>query len=97
MSVPMRPSDPAYFMLENGRREKAAGGERKWRSTPVVYDPDCYICTDEEFELMGLPLCRKCPMCVAAKRGDGHIPADDDTCDECGFNEGWHDRLRYIV
>ena len=48
-------------------------------STPVVYSPTCYICRDPEFAQMGLPLCRKCPQC------GGHVPADDDICDDCGF------------
>lgn len=51
------------------------------KSTPVVYSPDCYICNDPEYARMNLPLCRKCPRC------GGHIPADDDTCDDCGLDE----------
>lgn len=50
-------------------------------STPIIHSPDCYICTDPEYARMGLPLCRKCPRC------GGHIPADDETCDDCGLNE----------
>ena len=48
---------------------------------PVVYSPDCYICNDPEYAQMGLPLCRECPRC------SGHIPADDETCDNCGLNK----------
>jgi hypothetical protein len=84
VSIPLKTDDPAYWMLERGRREETEGKPREWRSTPVVHDPECYICTDKEFELMGLPLCRKCPVCIAAGRGDGHIPADDDICTTCG-------------
>lgn len=47
-------------------------------STPVVHQAGCYICEDPEFAAMGLPLCMRCPRC------GGHVPADDDTCDECG-------------
>lgn len=86
MSIPLKRDDPAYWMLERGRAEEARGDDRKWRSTPEVYDPSCYICTDKEFELMGLPLCTKCPSCVANGRGDGHVAADDTVCDVCGFD-----------
>lgn len=51
-----------------------------------VFDPDCYICKDPEFELLGLPLCRYCPVC-AMKGSPGHIPADDTRCSVCGFDE----------
>jgi hypothetical protein len=84
MSVPLRrpgtrgpddPGDPAYWMLERGMRDES------WRSKPVVFKEGCYICEDPEFALMGLPLCRKCPQC------EGHIPADDMVCDDCGYEE----------
>ena len=52
MSVKMKPSDPAYWMLFDGVT-----------STPVVHKPGCYICEDPEFAQMGLPLCRECPYC----------------------------------
>lgn len=91
MSRPLDKDDPAYWMLERGRAEEAMGGERKWRSEPVVHDPSCYICTDSEFELMGLPFCRKCPACLLAGRGLGHIPADDDVCSACGYEEPHRD------
>jgi hypothetical protein len=29
---------------------------------------------------MGLPLCFKCERC------NGHVPADDSVCDDCGFD-----------
>lgn len=70
MSVKMRPDDPCYWMLFDDVE-----------TTPVIYDPDCYICNDPEFARMGLPLCRKCPYC------GGHVPADDDVCTNCGGNE----------
>lgn len=66
----MKPDDPAYWMLSDGVT-----------TTPVVYSKDCYICNDDEYARMGLPLCRKCPKC------GGHIPADDSTCDGCGYDE----------
>jgi hypothetical protein len=71
-----RPSDPAYFLLADGHTTK-----------PVVHDPLCYICNDPEFAQMGLPLCRPCPHCREAGRGDGHVPADDTVCTECGHDE----------
>lgn len=74
MSVPMKKSDPAYWMLEEG-----LSGKRKIKK-PEVYSENCYICTDPEFALMGLPLCRKCPIC------GGHVAADDYMCDN-GHNE----------
>jgi hypothetical protein len=75
MSVPMRPDDPAAWMLYDDVT-----------STPVVFREGCYICEDDEFRRMGLPLCRKCPAC------GGHIPADDIGCDDCGQDveyEAW--------
>ena len=66
----MRPNDPAYSMLHDGIE-----------TIPVVYRRDCFICNDPEFAQMGLPLCRKCPVC------HGHIPADNCVCDDCGFDE----------
>lgn len=75
MSIPMKPDDPAYWMLHDA-----------FTSTPVVYEAGCYICEDPEFAQMGLPLCRECPECVAADRGKGHIPADDTICTVCEFD-----------
>jgi len=74
-STQMRTDDPAYFLL--------AGGHV---STPTVYREGCYICNDPEFAQMGLPLCRFCDACKT-----GHVPADDDICDDCGASgyEEW--------
>ena len=70
MPVPMRRDDPSYWMMLDD-----------FTTTPVVYRAGCYICEDAEFAQMGLPLCRKCPVC------DGHIPADDTICNDCGYDE----------
>lgn len=70
MSIKMKSNDPAYWMLFDGIE-----------TTPVVYSESCYICNDPEFARMGLPLCRKCPVC------GGHIAADDSRCDDCGLDE----------
>lgn len=64
-----RPDDPAQALLRNP----------DVYSTPTVYDADCYICNDPEFAQMGLPLCKPCPDC-----DDGHVPADDVECSNCG-------------
>lgn len=69
MSVKMKPSDPAYWLLEEG-----LSGKREIKK-PEVYSENCYICTDPEFALMGLPLCYACYKC------GGHVPADDSVCD----------------
>jgi len=70
----MKPGDPAYWMLNDG-----------FESTPVVHKQECYICNDPEYARMGLPLCRKCPLC------GGHIAADDKRCDDCGLDEqSWY-------
>lgn len=69
MSVPMRPDDPAYWMLFD---------EHTTTPDDSIYREDCYICTDPEFAQMGLPLCRSCPECKV-----GHIAADDTACDRC--------------
>jgi hypothetical protein len=54
-------------------------------TTPTIKRPGCYICDDPEFAQMGLPLCSVCPDC------NGHIPADDSVCDDCGGPEGLRD------
>lgn len=76
MSIPLPPDDPAQILKRDS-----------YFSTPVVYNDDCYICRDPEFSEMGLPLCRRCPVCQVAGLGDGHIPADDQICTVCGFDE----------
>lgn len=66
MSVPMKPSDPAYWMLLD-----------EFTTTPVesIYRDNCYICTDPEFAQMGMPLCYECIEC------SGHVAADDSVCE----------------
>jgi hypothetical protein len=76
-SVAANPSDPAFWMLFDGHQ-----------SMPVVHRDGCYICEDDEFAQMGLSLCRACPECVRAGRGLGHVPADDETCDDCDAQDG---------
>lgn len=66
-----RPDDPAYFLLDNAPT-----------TTQRVHRKRCYICEDREFARMGLPLCSPCCQCVA-KGKIGHIPADNDHCDDC--------------
>lgn len=73
MSAPMKPGDPAYWMLEQGLIDSS-----KRSTTDAPYRASCYICCDPEFSLMGLPLCYKCPAC------SGHVAADDTVCDDCG-------------
>lgn len=74
-STQMKPADPAYFLLTDN-----------YVSTPKVYREDCYICRDPEYAQMGLPLCTPCPECQKAGHGDGHIPADDEECDDCEYS-----------
>ena len=71
-----RRDDPAHMLLADN-----------YTSKPRVHRAGCYICADPEFAAMVLPLCRSCPSCREAGRGDGHIPADDQVCDECGYDE----------
>lgn len=72
----MKPSDPAYWMLKDGHT-----------STPTVHRDGCMICDDVEFAQMGLPLCKPCPQCTEkAGENAGHVPADDEECDDCGYN-----------
>lgn len=86
--VQMKPSDPAYFLLTDGHTTR-----------PQVYREGCYICEDPEFAAMGLPLCEPCPRCTDEYRVEnpaevqggiavhrGHIPADDPTCEDCGYD-----------
>jgi hypothetical protein len=44
-----------------------------------VHDAECYICNDPDYAAYGLPLCYPCPIC------GGHIAADDNVCDVCGW------------
>jgi hypothetical protein len=83
-TVPLKPSDPAYWMLEQGRNDPSK------RSKTDVFDKDCYICRDPEFAMMGLPLCYACPTC------GGHIAADDCVCangHDAREEEGHEDHL----
>lgn len=65
-------SDPAAWMLDNPDIP---------RTPKKVHRDGCYICEDDEFARMGLPLCYLCPSCKI-----GHIAADDVICDDCGFD-----------
>jgi hypothetical protein len=71
----MQPGDPAHWMLSDEHTTK-----------PEVNRPGCYICSDPEFAQMGMPLCKMCPQCVGRETGTGHIPADGEECDDCGYN-----------
>lgn len=75
MSQPMKPDDPAYWMLQQGLKDPSK------RTVSTVYDPNCYICRDPEFALMGLPLCYACRKCT-----DGHVAADDTVCTVCRYD-----------
>jgi len=75
MSIPLKTSDPAYWMLQEGINDHSKC------SKTTVYKDDCYICNDPEFSLMGLPLCFKCLKC------GGHVAADSSTCDNCGIDQ----------
>lgn len=65
MSQPMRPDDPAYWMLLDG-----------FTTTPTVNRSGCYICEDPEFAQMGLPLCHKCSKCGGHVAADDTICDD---------------------
>ena len=54
--------------------------EEQW-SKSDVYHPNCYICNDPDFATHGMPLCFACSEC------GGHVSADDDVCDVCGFSQ----------
>lgn len=79
MSTPSRhgtprigPHDPARKLLSD-----------EFKSIPKVCRDSCYICIDMEFARLGMTLCNLC--CACASRGtEGHIAADDQTCDDCG-------------
>ena len=71
----MQPGDPAYWMLERGIRDPSK------QSASDVYRAGCYICEDDEYRLMGLPLCKPCVAC------GGHVRADDCECDDCGADQ----------
>ena len=75
MSIPLPKNDPAYFLLERGRKDPSK------RSPISAYSPKCYICNDPEFSMMGLPVCQPCLKC------GGHVAADDSVCDLCGEDQ----------
>jgi len=91
MSVPLRKDDPAYWMLQKGYAEQyridnheITADEATWITPKDIHKDGCYICEDPEFALMGLPLCKPCPLCGA------HWAADDGQCDnECAV-DGWY-------
>lgn len=60
----MKPNDPAYWMLFD-----------EFETKLVTHNKNCYICNDNEYARMGLPLCYECIICGA------HVPADDIVCD----------------
>lgn len=64
-----QPDDPAYALLQDDVTTTPA---------PGLFRDDCYICRDPECAAMGLPLCYPCGAC------QGHVPADDTTCTDCG-------------
>lgn len=66
------PHDPARSLLSD-----------EFKSTPKVYRASCYICKDMEFARLGMPLCNLCCACASLDK-EGHIAADDQTCDDCG-------------
>lgn len=77
---PLPPDDPAQVLLQDDFYTVPREG---------VYSSNCFICTDPEFALMGLPLCRVCPECKRVSSGLllGHIAADDTVCSVCGYDE----------
>lgn len=87
MSVPLKTNDPAYWMLEEGRKKVESGEGIK---RPETYKSDCYICLDPEFALMGLPLCWSCRVMVDGVECGAHGAADDIEC------EAGHTDPRYI-
>lgn len=76
MSQPLKPSDPAYFLLERGRRDPS------FRTPTPIFKKGCYICEDPEFSMMGLPVCKPCPVLVDGQPCGAHWAADDSVCDK---------------
>lgn len=66
---PMDYEDPAQVLVSQGGF-----------TVPTIYRQGCLICMDPEYALMGMTLCRPCPVC------NGHIPGDDTTCDDCAYD-----------
>ena len=88
MSVPMKPDDAAYWMLQRGQNEawavatgQISEDETTWITKSTVFNSHCYICNDPEFALMGLPLCFPCPTLVDGVECGEHIAADDTVCE----------------
>lgn len=98
-----QPNDSAAWMVQKGLSDPAARSQQH-----VARRPGCYICEDPEFELMGLPLCRPCPVCTLLRnqptRADGgsrlvpygHVPADDTACSDCDQDaQEWHEAAAF--
>ena len=97
MSKPLDPNDPSQWMLQRGRNEQwavATGqldeADATWVTKSEVYNPRCYICNDDEFALMGLPLCTACETCGA------HTPADDVECDNGHVSEQYIEAMKEL-
>lgn len=85
MSRPLRSDDPAAWMLIRGIEESNGARPDTGWVTPTheeIYNERCYICTDPEFALMGLPVCKPCPVVLDSGQVCGvHWAADDSECD----------------
>lgn len=91
MSVPLKSSDPAYWMLVRGVQESTgAVPDTGWVTPKTIHKDGCYICEDPEFALMGLPLCKPCPVVVDGVVCGAHVPADDEDCDEGHSVHQWY-------
>lgn len=87
MSKPLSSTDPAFWMLQRGIKEtNGESPDTGWvtKTHDEIYKESCYICTDPEFALMGLPVCKPCPICKA------HWAADDSECDNGCDVQGYY-------
>lgn len=82
MSIPLKQDDPAMWMLQKGIAEQRridnheiTADQAEWITPKYIHKNGCYICEDPEFALMGMSLCKPCPLC-----GE-HWAADDSECD----------------
>lgn len=88
---PLPLNDPAYWMLQRGIDEyEGRRPNTGWVTEKTIHSDNCYICRDPEFALMGLPLCKPCPVLVDGVQCGAHLPADDCVCDEGHDVDEWH-------
>jgi len=99
MAKRMQRDDPAYWMLEKGRKEQQRN-KNKARFTdpfdlpPEDKEPEEKWCTSTTVYNEHCYICRDpeyaqmgLPLCYPCNKCGGHVAADDCVCDDCGVDQ----------